>query len=238
MRSPSARSRCRGDGRVPRARAVGARGQRRARRGDRVRADGRRDRFRGRAALPGRAGGRGAARADRGGSRARLCGRRLAGQPAPADGARASRRPRSRPSPEVSPDDVWPLREEWMRSEPWGDDDAVAAMLRWERERAQLTGARAFCAFAEGARSRCACCSRGPRRRGRARLHEPVATRPRPRLRGRRARGRTRPASSSRSSSPTRTAPPSTSTRGSGSAARWVVYRFLRARTTSVTGST
>jgi GNAT superfamily N-acetyltransferase len=51
---------------------------------------------------------------------------------------------------EVSPDAVWPLREEWMRSEPWGGDDAVAAMLRWERWRAELTGARAFCAFAGG----------------------------------------------------------------------------------------
>jgi GNAT superfamily N-acetyltransferase len=47
---------------------------------------------------------------------------------------------------EVAPDDVWPLREEWMRSEPWGGDEAVAAMLRWERWRAELTGARAFCA--------------------------------------------------------------------------------------------
>lgn len=51
---------------------------------------------------------------------------------------------------EVSTDDVWPLREEWMRSEPWGSDDAVAAMLRWERGRAELTGARAFCAFDGG----------------------------------------------------------------------------------------
>jgi GNAT superfamily N-acetyltransferase len=51
---------------------------------------------------------------------------------------------------EVAPDDVWALREEWMRSEPWGDDASVAAMLRWERWRADLTGARAFCAFAGG----------------------------------------------------------------------------------------
>jgi GNAT superfamily N-acetyltransferase len=51
---------------------------------------------------------------------------------------------------EVSPEDVWPLREEWMRSEPWSSDDAVAAMLRWERWRAELTGARAFCAFEDG----------------------------------------------------------------------------------------
>ena len=48
---------------------------------------------------------------------------------------------------EVSPEAIWPLREEWMRSEPWGNDGAVAAMLRWERWRAELTGARAFCAF-------------------------------------------------------------------------------------------
>jgi GNAT superfamily N-acetyltransferase len=51
---------------------------------------------------------------------------------------------------EVAADSVWPLREEWMRSEPWGSDDAVAAMLRWERWRAGLTGARAFCAFERG----------------------------------------------------------------------------------------
>lgn len=51
---------------------------------------------------------------------------------------------------EVAPEDVWPLREEWMRSEPWGSDAAVAAMLRWERWRADLTGARAFCAFDGG----------------------------------------------------------------------------------------
>jgi GNAT superfamily N-acetyltransferase len=51
---------------------------------------------------------------------------------------------------EVSPEAVWPLREEWMRSEPWGTDDAVAAMLRWERWRTGLTGARAFCAYDGG----------------------------------------------------------------------------------------
>ena len=46
---------------------------------------------------------------------------------------------------EVAPDDVWELRAEWVRSEPWGTEEAVAAMLRWERWRAGLTGARAFC---------------------------------------------------------------------------------------------
>jgi GNAT superfamily N-acetyltransferase len=51
---------------------------------------------------------------------------------------------------EVSPDAVWSLREEWMRSEPWGRDEAVAAMLRWERWRAGLTAARAFCAYDHG----------------------------------------------------------------------------------------
>src|SRR5215207_6320260 len=53
-------------------------------------------------------------------------------------------------APAVAPDAVWALREEWMRSEPWGDDAAVMAMLRWERWRAELTGARAFCAFDGG----------------------------------------------------------------------------------------
>jgi GNAT superfamily N-acetyltransferase len=51
---------------------------------------------------------------------------------------------------EVAPDAIWPLREEWMRSEPWGSDAAVAAMLEWERWRAGLTGARAFCALEDG----------------------------------------------------------------------------------------
>src|SRR5918994_4550764 len=51
---------------------------------------------------------------------------------------------------EVAPDDVWELRAEWMRSEPWGSERAVAAMLRWERWRAGLTGARAFCALEDG----------------------------------------------------------------------------------------
>ena len=51
---------------------------------------------------------------------------------------------------EVEPERIWPLREEWMRSEPWATDAAVAAMLSWERGRADLTGARAFCAFDGG----------------------------------------------------------------------------------------
>ena len=50
------------------------------------------------------------------------------------------------PVDEVAVDEVWPLREEWMRSEPWGTEAAVTAMLEWERGRADLTGARAFCA--------------------------------------------------------------------------------------------
>ena len=37
---------------------------------------------------------------------------------------------------EVDPETVWPLRAEWMRSEPWGTEAAVAAMLDWERARA------------------------------------------------------------------------------------------------------
>ena len=49
------------------------------------------------------------------------------------------------PVEEVDPEEVWPLRAEWMRSEPWGTEAAVAAMLDWERGRAALTGARAFC---------------------------------------------------------------------------------------------
>ena len=51
---------------------------------------------------------------------------------------------------EVGPERIWPLRAEWMRAEPWGSDEAVAAMLAWERARAELTGARAFCALEDG----------------------------------------------------------------------------------------
>jgi GNAT superfamily N-acetyltransferase len=51
---------------------------------------------------------------------------------------------------EVDPELIWPLRAEWMRHEPWGTEEAVEAMLAWERGRAELTGARAFCAFAGG----------------------------------------------------------------------------------------
>jgi ribosomal protein S18 acetylase RimI-like enzyme len=56
--------------------------------------------------------------------------------------------PRS-PAPvdEVAPDAVWPLREEWIRGEPFGTDEVVAALLEWERERARVTRARAFCAL-------------------------------------------------------------------------------------------
>jgi GNAT superfamily N-acetyltransferase len=53
---------------------------------------------------------------------------------------------------EVAPEDVWPLRAEWLRGEPWGSEEAVRAMLGWERFRAQLTGARAFCARAADGR--------------------------------------------------------------------------------------
>jgi GNAT superfamily N-acetyltransferase len=53
---------------------------------------------------------------------------------------------------EVEPEQVWPLRAEWMRTEPWGTEAAVAAMLEWERGRAELTGARAFCVRDEDGR--------------------------------------------------------------------------------------
>jgi GNAT superfamily N-acetyltransferase len=51
---------------------------------------------------------------------------------------------------EVEPEVIWPLRAEWMRAEPWGTDAAVEAMLAWERARADLVGARAFCVLDEG----------------------------------------------------------------------------------------
>jgi GNAT superfamily N-acetyltransferase len=51
---------------------------------------------------------------------------------------------------EVEPEAIWPLRAEWIRTEPWGTEEAVAAMLEWERGRADLTRARAFCALDDG----------------------------------------------------------------------------------------
>jgi GNAT superfamily N-acetyltransferase len=54
------------------------------------------------------------------------------------------------PVEEVDPELIWPLRAEWMRHEPWGTEEAVDAMLAWERGRAELTGARAFCALEDG----------------------------------------------------------------------------------------
>jgi len=51
---------------------------------------------------------------------------------------------------EVEPERIWALRAEWMRAEPWGTAAAVEAMLAWERARAELTGARAFCALDDG----------------------------------------------------------------------------------------
>jgi GNAT superfamily N-acetyltransferase len=49
------------------------------------------------------------------------------------------------PVEEVAPDAIWHLRDEWIRGEPWGTDAMATAMLAWERERARVTGARAFC---------------------------------------------------------------------------------------------
>jgi GNAT superfamily N-acetyltransferase len=51
---------------------------------------------------------------------------------------------------EVALEVVWPLREEWMRSEPWSSEHAVTAMLAWERRRAEIAGARAFCVREDG----------------------------------------------------------------------------------------
>jgi GNAT superfamily N-acetyltransferase len=50
------------------------------------------------------------------------------------------------PVDEVTPDEVWPLREEWLRGDLSTPEDVAAAHLRWERERARVTQARAFCA--------------------------------------------------------------------------------------------
>jgi GNAT superfamily N-acetyltransferase len=49
------------------------------------------------------------------------------------------------PVEEVEPDAVWHLRDEWIRGESWGTDAMATALLAWERERARVTGARAFC---------------------------------------------------------------------------------------------
>jgi GNAT superfamily N-acetyltransferase len=50
------------------------------------------------------------------------------------------------PVEEVEPEDVLPLRAESIRAEPDAGDDLVGALLAWERERARVTHARAFCA--------------------------------------------------------------------------------------------
>jgi GNAT superfamily N-acetyltransferase len=55
------------------------------------------------------------------------------------------------PVEEVAPDLVWPLRDEWLRGEPWGTDAVATAMLAWERARARVAGARAFCVRDGGA---------------------------------------------------------------------------------------
>ena len=63
--------------------------------------------------------------------------------------------PREIPHPveEVAVEEVWPLREEWIRSTDWGTAEAaVTTMLAWERSRAETTGARAFCARDETGR--------------------------------------------------------------------------------------
>jgi GNAT superfamily N-acetyltransferase len=49
------------------------------------------------------------------------------------------------PVEEVEPGAIWHLRDEWIRGEPWGTDAIATALLAWERERARVTGARAFC---------------------------------------------------------------------------------------------
>ncbi len=58
--------------------------------------------------------------------------------------------PATLPVEEVEPERIWALRAEWLRAEPWGTEAAVAAMLEWERGRAELTAARAFCALDGG----------------------------------------------------------------------------------------
>ena len=55
------------------------------------------------------------------------------------------------PVEEVAPEAVWPLRDEWLRAEPWSTDAVATAMLGWERVRARVAGARAFCLREGGA---------------------------------------------------------------------------------------
>jgi ribosomal protein S18 acetylase RimI-like enzyme len=58
---------------------------------------------------------------------------------------------------EVDPDDVWFLREESIRGEPWAGDQITEALLAWERERARVTRARAFCSRGEDGRPASMC---------------------------------------------------------------------------------
>lgn len=65
--------------------------------------------------------------------------------------------PAGAPVDEVTPDEVWPLREEWLRFEPSASEAVAEAHLRWERERARVTRARAFCARDERGRPASMC---------------------------------------------------------------------------------
>ncbi len=59
------------------------------------------------------------------------------------------------PVEEVTPEEVWPLRAEWLRHEGLGE--LAASLLQWERERARVTEARAFCVRGEDARPASMC---------------------------------------------------------------------------------
>jgi len=65
--------------------------------------------------------------------------------------------PTPAPVEAVAPDEVWPLREEWLRGESHATAEVAAALLEWERERARVTQARAFCARAPDGRPASMC---------------------------------------------------------------------------------
>ena len=58
---------------------------------------------------------------------------------------------------EVEPGEVWPLRAEWIRGERRGEDEVGAEQLAWERERARVTRARAFCVRGDDGRPASMC---------------------------------------------------------------------------------
>ena len=143
-------------------------------------------------------------------------------QPPPADGARrATRRPRRRRSRRSSPTRCCRCGRSRSAPSRTATSELVAALLTWERERARVTRARAFCARGDGRPPGLHVPAHGhaARHRGGERLHDARPAPPRPRLRRRGPRRRRGRRTAARSCSRPPAAPRSTSTAGWASAA-------------------